>query len=151
MFKVLSVDENLMKRTLTALIILITTTAYGGVNIVITHPRNPSQKKDLYKVNCEQKCAVEIVASDSKKGELDEKFQVRVKELFSLSLPENSTKSFGRLVYTVTAVDGDKKIDLRLGHVEDYEGKQLEKYLDVISFIETLKKSMRSELAGVKK
>lgn len=140
-----------MKRTLISLLILLSTGAQAGVNIVIEHPRNPSQKKDLYKVECDKKCAVEIVAREPVKGDVDEKFQAKVKELFSLPLPENSNKTRGRLVYTVTAVDGDKKIDLRLGHVEDYEGPQLVKYLDVISFIETLKKSMRTELAGVKK
>lgn len=140
-----------MKRTLILLIILFSTASFAGVEMLIEHPRNPSQKKDHYKINCDKKCAVEIVALNSASGEVDERIQAQVKELFTLSLPENSKTKSSRIVYTVTANDGDKKIELRLGHVEEYKGEQLEKYLGVISYIETLKKSLRAELAEVKK
>lgn len=142
-----------MKRTLFILIFLLSTAAHAGANLLIEHPRNPSQKRDRYRIDCLKKCAVEIVARESAKGELDENFETRIKEIFSLSLPESSKLKSSRLVYTVTAIDGDKKIELRLAHVEEYKGEQLLKYLGVISYIETLKKSMRSELAaaGVKK
>jgi len=140
-----------MKKTLILFIILISTASQAGVNLVIEHPRNPSHIKDRYKVACEKKCALEIEAMNPIKGQVDEKFESKVKGIWSLGIPKDVNIRESRVLYTVTAVDGDKKIEFKVGHPDLYEGEELSKYLGVISYIEDLKRTMRSELQGEKK
>lgn len=151
MFRALSVDESLMKRTLILFIFLVSTVAQAGLNLVIEHPRNPSHKKDSYKIDCAKKCALEIVSTSPVKGEVDEKFESKVKAIWSLGIPKDVNIRESRVLYTVTAVDGEKKISFKVGHPNLYEGEELSKYLGVISYIEELKRTMRSELQGEKK
>lgn len=140
-----------MKRTLIVFILLFSSLAQAGVNLLIEHPRNPSQLKDRYKVDCAKKCALEIEALNPVKGQVDEKFESKVKAIWALGIPKDVNIRESRVLYTVTAIDGDKKIEFKIGHPDLYEGEELSKYLGVISYIEDLKRTMRSELKGEKK
>jgi len=140
-----------MKKSLILFIILISTASQAGVNLVIEHPRNPSHINDRYKIDCDKKCALEIESSNPVKGQVDEKFEAKVKAIWSLGIPKDVNIREGRVLYTITAMDGDKKIEFKVGHPNMYEGEELSKYLGVISYIEELKRTMRSELQGEKK
>ena len=139
-----------MKRTVILFIFMISTVAQAGVNILIEHPRNPSHLKDSYKVECDKKCALEIVTTTPAKGLVDEKFESNVKAIWSLAIPKEVNIRESSVLYTVSATDGDKKIEFKIGHPNLYEGEELSKYLGVISYIEELKRTMRSELQGEK-
>jgi hypothetical protein len=140
-----------MKRTLILLFILISSLAQAGVNLVIEHPRNPSNNNDSYEIACDKKCAINIVAMNPVNGELDQKFESVVKQLWSLALPDDAKIRSHRLLYKVEAQDGEKKIQLNIGYPEMYQGEELAKYLGVISYIENVKRSMRSGLEAGKK
>lgn len=144
------VDKSLMKRTLIVLIVLVSSFAQASVDLLIEHPRNPSKLKDRYTVNCDKKCALEIQALNPLKGNGDHKVETKVKELWSIQLPKDDNIR-GRVLYTITAVDGDKKISLKVGYPDNYDGDELSKYLGLISYIEDVKKTMRSQLEAGKK
>ncbi len=140
-----------MKRTLMVLIVLVSSFAQAGVDLLIEHPRNPSKIKDRYSVSCDKKCALEIEALNPLKGNGDHKIETKVKELWSLVLPKETKVSKSRILYTITAVDGDKKLSLNVGFPDNYDGDELSKYLGLISYIEDVKKTMRSQLEAGKK
>lgn len=140
-----------MKRTLILFILLFSTELFAGVNIVIEHPRNPSHLKDRYSIDCQKKCALEIQNMNPVKGEVNENFESKVKGIWSLGIPKDVKIRESRVLYSVKAKDGDKIVEFKIGHPDLYEGEELSKYLGVISYIEELKRTMRSELQGEKK
>lgn len=140
-----------MKRTLIVLIALVSSFAQANVDLLIEHPRNPSKIKDRYTVSCDKKCALEIQALNPLKGNGDHKVETKVKELWSLVLPKDANIHKSRILYAITAVDGDKKISLKIGYPDSYDGDELSKYLGLISYIEDVKKIMRSQLEAGKK
>ena len=140
-----------MKRTLIVFIFTLSTFAQAGVNLIIEHPRHPNQQLDKYKVNCDKKCVLEIDALNPEKGYGDSKFNSQVKSLWSVPLPKEVNIRDHKVLYKVTAIDGDKKIEFKIGYSDIYSGEELVKYLNVIQYIETLKRTMRSELEAGKK
>ncbi len=140
-----------MKSTLIILTLVVSTFANAGVNLLIEHPRHPNQQKDKYTVDCDKKCALEIVAMNPEKGKASDQMEIKVKELWSLVIPKAVPLRENRVLYKVSAVDGDKKIEFKVGYPENYEGEELAKYMGVINYIETLKRTMRSELEAGKK
>ncbi|MFL5810214.1 MAG: hypothetical protein ACJ749_11880 [Flavisolibacter sp.] len=151
MFKTLGSEEGLMKFLLILSIIMTNAFAKAGVQILIEHPRNPSHQIDSYKIQCDKKCAFQIIALNPAQGESDLKLETKVKDLWSMVLPKEDTINPNRVFYKIQAMDGEKKLEINIGHAGDYQGEEMLKFLKVISFIEDIKRSMRFEIEAGKK
>ncbi|MFP5386165.1 MAG: hypothetical protein ACLGHN_08810 [Bacteriovoracia bacterium] len=144
-----------MKRSSILTLLLFVSTAHAGVSLHVEHPRNPSHAIDHYKIKCDAKCALEIQSPSPGKGSSSsELYQAKIKELLSMksagTLPE--TKVNARpVLYKIEASDGKNSINLVLAYPLSYEGEEYIKYVNVISVIEEVKRSMVLELMESKK
>ncbi|MFP5387577.1 MAG: hypothetical protein ACLGHN_15990 [Bacteriovoracia bacterium] len=128
--------------------------AHAGVSLQIEQQRSPSLAKDIYKIECDEKCALEMKATVTEKGTSESKvYEEKIKELMSMkksgALPKSNTK--GRQLYKIEANDGKNSINLVLAYPLSYKGKEYQKYLKTVSVIEDLKRSMTLDLTESKK
>ena len=143
----------MIKRTLFISTILVSF-AHAGVSLNIEHPRNPSTAKDLYKINCNGKCQLEIKSGTPAAGVTTSKlFRTKIKKILEMKIKGDLPKSKegARLVmYRIKAAYGNEKLDLVLGYPLSYQGDEYNKYANVISIIEDLKLKMKVELTEKK-
>ena len=143
-----------MKRS-SILMLSFVSFAHAGVSLHIEHPRNPSHVKDHYQIKCEGKCALEIESPSPGKGSSSsDLYKTKIKELLSMksagALPE--TKVNARpVLYKIEASDGKNNLNIVLAYPLSYEGDEYKKYVNVISVIEEVKRSMILELMESKK
>lgn len=144
----------MLSRLLLSIIAMISL-AHAGTSLRIEHPRKPSYQKDLYSIVCQKECVLEIKSNEPGKGlSKADVFESKIKELVNLEesnmLPK-SDKVLSRLLYTIEADDGKRKLRLVLGYPTSYKGEEYKKYVSVISRIEELKLTMSLEMQGTER
>lgn len=139
-----------MIRRILILSALFVSFAHANVSLHIEHPRNPSDAKDIYKVDCKSKCDIEVKSHlEGKVSSSSALYRSKIKEILTMNaqggLPQSQVKS--RLVmYRIEAVDGKNKVQLVLGYPLSYEGEEFTRYSKVIGLIEEVKRNMKVEL-----
>lgn len=125
-------------------------TAWAGPRLIIEHPRYPYLQKDVYSVNCDQKCVVKISSEDPFSGAT--KLPLLQNKILSL-MERMSKKEFPdfpespRILYEIVVEDGKKKLEWKVGYPKSYRGADYTKFNDLIDAIDELKFIMRkSEL-----
>lgn len=139
-----------MKKLIMTLCAVYASATHAGVTLKLEHPRYPSQVKDEYSVSCEKECAIEIVSEESGKTKVSQEvLQGKIKELMNLHvqgfLPKEPAK-LRKVLYKIKATDGDKKFDLLVGYPMSYEGTEYTKFSQLISVLEDIKRTMRTEI-----
>lgn len=139
-----------MNKIIMTVVSLLTFEAHAGLELKLEHPRYPSKVEDKYLITCKTECDLEILSNESLKGtSTSPQFETKIKELMNLHIqgflpkePEDDS----RILYKIAARDGSKKFDLVVGYPMSYEGREYTKFTQLISVIEEIKRSMKSEL-----
>lgn len=121
----------------------------------LVHPRYPSKQKDLYQIQCDEKCTIDIRALGGKSGVVvSRELPAKIKELLNMQLtgglPKQLDTENERVLYNLQAGEGTLKVDLMVGYPKSYEGEEFTKYSNLIVLIEDIKMLMHQELRGHK-
>lgn len=122
---------------------------------ISSYRRHLSSETSHYIIECNKQCGLKIQSSKSGSATSSSEYYSKfisdfIKAKENGAFPQ-SKKTILRPLYDVTLKQGSEEIKLSLDRPQNYEGKEFEKYLQVIKKIESLKLAMEKDLFWGKK
>lgn len=140
-----------MKLSIVLLTYLYLIPAYAGISILIEHPRYPANDSDVYRVECLNKCKIDVSALESGVRTVEPKIlQEKISKIFNAGqdgIPMPAKESH-RYLYRIKISEGSKKADFTLNYPLAYVGDEYVKYANLINLIEDLKRDLKKEIGS---